>query len=424
MDRNALTKKHRKKIIFATFFPGCENIHLTKDVGMIPYVLHRDFGYDSHLICYKNGNYPYLETEVSGLKLLFIKKRKCFHLEIVKYINRKKTKFAKLLRSFCNIIDAFPVIIRYGKKIDIFQVYHLGSESIIIGSIYKIINRKGVLWLKLDMDNRIIESYEEYPKKSKILIKKLRHYLFHKLLSFYFDIISVESKKIYEFIRTKHPLFKKIKEKIYCIPNGVDMDNLAHLNINFTEKENTILHVGRIGTYQKATEIILEAFIKIARDFPSWKLILIGTMEDSFSDYFNNLLKKNEDIQNKIQYLGFVKSKKSLYEYYKKAKILAIPSRFESFGLVATEAGLFGDVILGSDIPSIRDITNDGKFAYLCPIDDNERFIKTLRYMLSHEDELKEMSELSARFIKKEFSWNKICSDLHKIILNKSINNY
>lgn len=37
-----------KKLVFATFFPGCLNVHLTKDVGMIPYVLYRDFGYDSY----------------------------------------------------------------------------------------------------------------------------------------------------------------------------------------------------------------------------------------------------------------------------------------------------------------------------------------------------------------------------------------
>ena len=286
-------------------------------------------------------------------------------------------------------------------------------EAFVPGLIYKIINRKGIVYWKLDIDNSTLKYYKKYPEKMK---NQFRYFVL-KLISP--DIVGVESKKIYEFIKTEHPWFKKLKERIYYIPSGVNMNNLSDLNINFIEKENIILHVGRAGTYQKATEIILEAFIKIARDFPSWKLILIGTIEDSFSDYFNKLLKKNEDIQNRIQYLGFVDSKKSLYEYYKKAKVLAIPSRFESFGLVAAEAGLFGDVILGSDIPSIRDITNDGKFAYLCPIDDDKSFTKTLRYMLSHEDELKEKSEFIAGFVKKEFSWNKICSDLHKIILNK-----
>ena len=59
---------------FATFFPECENIHLTKDVGMIPYVMHRDMRYDAILISYRNGDYPYLDSEVPGLKMRFMKK--------------------------------------------------------------------------------------------------------------------------------------------------------------------------------------------------------------------------------------------------------------------------------------------------------------------------------------------------------------
>ena len=54
---------HKDKLNFVTLFPQCQNIHLVKDVGMIPYVMHRDMGYDSYVMCYKNGDYPYLDTE-------------------------------------------------------------------------------------------------------------------------------------------------------------------------------------------------------------------------------------------------------------------------------------------------------------------------------------------------------------------------
>jgi len=406
----------KNKPVFATFFPHCENVHLTKEVGMIPYILYRDFGYDSYLICYNNGDYPGLDTEVSGLKLLFFKKNKHhFKEKINKFIRKKRGHFFGIIRWFFTALDFFPIIFKYGKQIDIFQIYHIGLESFVAGLIYRIINRKGIIYWKLDIDNNILKFYENIPKKMKI--KNQFKYFVLKLISP--NIVSVESKKICEFIRTKHPYFKKFKERVCYIPSGVNVDNSAHLNINFTGKENTILHVGRIGTYQKASEIVLEVFVKIARDFPNWKLVLIGTMERPFAHYFDELLKKHKDIQDKIQYLGFINSKKSLYEYYKKAKILVIPSRFESFGLVAAEAGLFGDVVLGSDIPSIRDITNDGKFAYLCPIDDVKSYEENLRYMLSHENELKEKSKLIMEFITDEFNWIKICNDLHKIISNK-----
>ena len=59
---------------FVTIFPHTENIHLIKDVGMIPYILQKHHDFDSYIATYNNGNYQFLDTEVKGLKIRFIKK--------------------------------------------------------------------------------------------------------------------------------------------------------------------------------------------------------------------------------------------------------------------------------------------------------------------------------------------------------------
>ncbi len=59
---------------FLTIFLPCENVHLIKDVGMLPYVLHNEHSVDSTIASYKNGQYEYIETEVKGLKQVFIQK--------------------------------------------------------------------------------------------------------------------------------------------------------------------------------------------------------------------------------------------------------------------------------------------------------------------------------------------------------------
>ena len=48
-----------KKIRFTTMFPLIENIHLVKDVGMIPYSMKKYFNYDSSIVTYKNLEYKY-----------------------------------------------------------------------------------------------------------------------------------------------------------------------------------------------------------------------------------------------------------------------------------------------------------------------------------------------------------------------------
>ena len=61
---------------FVTLNPRTKNVNLVKDVGLIPYYLHRLFGVDATVATYKNdAEYTYLETEVKGLKADFIKKR-------------------------------------------------------------------------------------------------------------------------------------------------------------------------------------------------------------------------------------------------------------------------------------------------------------------------------------------------------------
>ncbi len=393
-------------IVFATFFPGCENIHLTKDIGMIPYVLHRDFGYESYVISYNNGDYPYLKKETPGLKICPIGQSRC---RILTKVLRPKAGgiFSRAIEALCTTLEALPFMVRHGRQIDILQLYHYKDESLIVGLIYRAVNPKGIIYLKLDLHPEIENIYNKDPSR----LKTSRIY---KLLTF--DIVSVESKQLYDFVREKHPYFKEFINNIYYLPNGVDAKKLLPNIRHFDQKEKMILHAGRIGNPQKASEIILEAFASLARDFPEWKLVMIGSMDRSFEQYFKEYLERNKDIGDRVIYLGFLKDRKDVYEYYSRAIVHASPSRFEGLSLASVEAGFFGEVFLSSDIPSTRDLTDNGRLGYLCPVDDMECFTRTLRYMLSHEDELREKSSAVEEYITKNFDWNQICGRLSQII--------
>jgi glycosyltransferase involved in cell wall biosynthesis len=400
----------RSGLTFATFFPGCSDIHLTKDVGMIPYIMHRDFGYNSYIICYKNGDYPLLEKDVAGLKMLFLD----HHLPLLERLAKRtgsKPSIAGSLGLLSTLIDAFIFLIRCGKKIDVLQLYHPKSESILVGFIYRIINRKGVLYLKLDLDMRRVAPYRDHPGAYKTGFS-IRRILFD-LASF--DIISVETKEVFSIVLDFFPFFKNHRDQIHYVPNGIDVKSMSSLVKPFSSKKDEILHVGRIGDRQKASELALEAFSKICIEFPNWKLALIGPMESTFFEFLEGVKAKNILAANRIPYLGFVE-RAELYRRYSEAKILIIPSRWESFGLVAAEAGVFGDVILGSDIPPFRDLTDNGKLGYLCPVDSLECLTDRLRYMLAHNEELEAKSNQTSEFIRKNFDWRAICGEINNLI--------
>lgn len=404
----------KDKLTFATFFPECLDIHLTKDVGMIPYILSRDFSYDSYMICYENGNYPRLETDVLGLNMLFMNYNVPFLGRVAEFFG-SKSSISKSIRLLSILFDAFVFLIKCGRKIDVLQLYHLKTESILVGLIYRIINRRGTLYLKLDLDIRSVALCRDRPSRLRNLLWtmfSLRYLLFN--LAF-FNIISVETKEVYTILRNFYPFFRSCRDRIYYIPNGINMQRVPHPLMPFIAKENKILHVGRMGIRAKGSELVLDAFLNICEEFPEWELVLIGSMEDTFSEFFEKFKDKNAIIAGRISYLGILDTV-SLYEHYNKAKILMAPSRWESFGLVVVEAGAFGDVILGSDIPSFRELTNDGKFSYLCPVDSIECLTEKLRYMLSHREDLEIKSRQISKFMMDNFDWLPICRTLNDLI--------
>ncbi len=399
-----------KKLVFVTFFPDLDNNILTKDVGMIPNTLQKNHGYSSYIMCFKTGEYPRLKTETTNLRLCFMKKNKLHDLFDRYLFNKNKENIVLILIDLLfTLIDSLPIMMKYAKKIDVLQLYHLKYESMIIGYLYKRMNPKGKLYLKMDMNPLIID---QYSGNSDELMKKFQ--LFYNLGPF--DIISIESRELREFLLKYHPLFKGKGDKLYYIPNGLDMAKLSQFSRPFTIKENIILHVARMGIYEKGSEIILEAFQNIARDYPGWKLVLIGAMENDFKKYFTNFLIKNQDISKRIDYRGFLENRDLLFEYYSRAKIIAIPSRSESFCFAAIEGGYFGDIIVGSNLPPLREFTDNGKLGYLCGINDVKCYEKTLRYILTNDNELIDKSSATRELIKKTYDWDIICSELNRII--------
>jgi len=112
-------------------------------------------------------------------------------------------------------------------------------------------------------------------------------------------------------------------------------------------------------------------------------------LEKGFEKYFKKMLKDIGDSGGKVRYLGYIDSLEELYKIYSSAKVIIQPSRFESFGMVVLENGSFANVIIASDIPSFRELTNNGKYGYLCKPDDVSCFIRKLDYALNNESELK-----------------------------------
>lgn len=326
---------------FVTLFPPARNVHLIKDVGQIPYQMHRQFGYRSTLVSYQNEpEYSYLDEEVKGLNITFLE-------------DRGSALFWEK--------SALQYILKKSRSIDVLNLYHLMQESMLYGIVFKLLNPSGILYLKLDFNlNRYLNEGFKFSENSW---KNRFHHLLLKWFLGVVDIISVETRKAKQLLENE---WSKRNVHLLYLPNGVAEspgNNIESLSANIT-KENIILTVGRIGSPEKNHDLLLEALAKTP--LKGWKCLFIGPVDESFQDKIDQFREQNPAKSEQITFVGAVDDRDELYAFYKRSKIFCLPSKSEGFPLALVEALQFGNYIIGTEtITSIREVTNEGKFGHI-----------------------------------------------------------
>jgi glycogen synthase len=146
-----------------------------------------------------------------------------------------------------------------------------------------------------------------------------------------------------------------------------------------------VLFVGRFER-RKGIDTLLEAIEQIAPSYPNVLFQLAG--EDRPLDpgqplFGASWLDAHADAPwvAQVELLGSVDDE-HLHQLYRDADIVALPSRYESFGLVMVEAMIHGRALISCDTSGIRDVVRDGIDGVLVPPGDVEALAGALRALL------------------------------------------
>lgn len=359
---------------FYTMMEHLENVHLIKDVGMIPYILKQLGYYDATIVSYgiAEREYSYLDGTLN-----FVERPKIFDN---------------------TLLDGCIWLTKNAKKIDVLNLYHYKQSTFIWSVIYRIFNPNGKVYVKLDID-------PSEGMKMKMKPRTLKYFLTKKILGSC-KCISCETECFQKYANSHWPV------KLDYIPNGV-----CKKDIEITaEKEKIILTVGRIGTEQKATEILLDAF-KNAYDYidSKWKLVLVGPAEEKFVNYLKKYKMEFPKISAQIEYKGEIKERDVLQNLYRRAAIFTMPSRWEGFCLVGLEAISKGDFLLTTKLYSFEELSNYGQFGEYFEIDDVEGYTSKMIKICKQFEKGGEFKrgELENYLIDK-YCYESICSKLAK----------
>ena len=371
---------------FVTLFPVVRNVHLSKDLGQIPYHLHASHGYESVVVGYENDkDWPGLKLEAPGLKMQFLKPQgQSLYREkaVLKYLNEE------------------------AKRIDVLNLYHLTKETIAYGLRYKRKHPRGKLYVKMDVYNETLEQGVVY---SRSWWKQAVHRQLEKRFMKKVDWVSCENPGSLALLRKRYPI---LTNKSLLIPNGVNdrfVNEYCAKPRPWEYKENLLLSVTRVGAPDKNSPMLLEAFAQA--NVPGWKLALVGPIEAGFESYLKDYFERYPHLKDHVECPGAIYHRTQLCTWYDRAKVFCLSSPFESFGIAFAEALWYGNYLVGTEGHSSFDLlSNEGKHGQQVPIDQTEALAKCLKQVLSrsHEDGF----EARQAWAREQFAWSGIVKRL------------
>lgn len=187
--------------------------------------------------------------------------------------------------------------------------------------------------------------------------------------------------------------------RIDVVGNGVDPAAFAVTS----EPSDQVVFLGRLEMAQKGVDLLLEAFSRIVDEVCS-DLVLIGEGPD------RRRLERTAErlgISQRVRFVGRLEGTEK-FRALASAAVVAMPSRFETFGIVAAEAMACGTPVVAFEIPCLRSVVGPDAGILVEPFDVTA-FAEGLRGLLQDRERREEMGRAGRRHARR-FDWDEVAA--------------
>ena len=214
-------------------------------------------------------------------------------------------------------------------------------------------------------------------------------------------------------------LMKIDRSQIKVVPNGVD------INTFFKLEEQTQSYIKKLGlleanplfllpvriTPRKNIELALHVLTRLHKQFPKAQLVVTGPLgphNSANNGYFDKLksLRQKLELSTSAHFLAELTDDyipdAVIFDLYRIADALFLPSLEEGFGIPILEAGLAGIPIFCSDIPPLRRLGGDNAI-YFSPNEEPEKVCNLIVENISGNSVLAMKANIRANY-----TWNGI----------------
>jgi D-inositol-3-phosphate glycosyltransferase len=214
--------------------------------------------------------------------------------------------------------------------------------------------------------------------------------------------------------------------KIAVVPCGVDLNlfrpspqDEAKRVLGLPLQRCVILFVGRIEPL-KGIDTLLRAIALITPELPCWRdelsVIIIGGAPGAGIKEVNTELARLEDLRSELGIEDLVtfqgaKDQDTLGHYYSAAEMVVMPSRYESFGMVALEAMSCGTPVVASKVGGLAFSVQDGRTGFLVPDGDAAAMAGRIRLLLEDRELRRQLGQQAARWAQR-YGWPTIANQI------------
>lgn len=209
-------------------------------------------------------------------------------------------------------------------------------------------------------------------------------------------------------------------EKICTIPPGVDVALFRPLDaaesraaVGLDHHRPIVLFVGRIDPI-KGLDTLLSMAAELDVTLDPLIVVVGGDLSPdgqplgALADFADQISRRS--LTNRFRLVGS-QPQNELSRYYAASDVVVVPSRYESFGLVAVEAMACARPVVASRSGGLIFTVEDGETGYLAPVGDGGAFAARVNHLLFDPVERAAMGD-RARVAASRFAWTSIASSI------------